>query len=242
MDQARLTTNLDFWAVDPVRTAPGNGREPVQPTRRLVCWMPGHSRLVRLRAGAVVLLATVAGLTAIAQDTNQPVQVEPRSAQVDYSNFRIITERNIFAARRSGRVTRGVAPRPQRRVEIFTLVGTLEAGNGAVAFFDGTSAEYRKGLRTGDTIAGFKLVQIGFKGVVLENEQGTVELRVGSQMRLDEDGQWRPSGSDEPFAGHSSAQFSAEADRVAGVAETTPTDPMNEVLRRLMQQREQELQ
>jgi len=188
---------------------------------------------------AAILLRTAAFAQ---ENTNQLVQAQTRSAQVDYSAFRIVTERNIFAARRSGRVTRGATPRQQRQTETVALVGTLEAGNGPVAFFDGSSAEYRKAAKIGDKIAGFAVAEINFKSVLLKNEQQTIELQVGTQMRLQDDGQWQPASST-AFAAQSSSDMTARGGGAdAGSGQSSSSDTVNEVLKRLMQQREQELQ
>ncbi len=176
------------------------------------------------------------------ENTNKPAQPQTTTAQVDYSAFRIITERNIFAARRSGRVTRGAAPRQQRQIETLTLVGTLEAGNGPVAFFDGTSSEYRKAVRRGEKIGAFTVTEINFKGVLLKSEQQQFELRVGTQMRLQDDAQWQAAGTDAFVAQSSADSIGASGESGGEPVATSSSDTMNEVLKRLMRQREQELQ
>lgn len=205
----------------------------------------GH-RHGRVRSAAVMAALVTGvmllGTAAFAQEnTNQPVQAQTRPAQVDYSTFRIITERNIFAARRSGRVTRGATPRQQRQTETIALVGTLEAGNGPVAFFDGSSAEYRKAAKTGDKIAGFTITEINFKSVLLKSEQQNIELQVGTQMRLQDDGQWQAANAT-AFAAQSGLGMTASGGADAESGQGGSSDTVNEVLKRLMQQREQELQ
>src|SRR5207248_6850196 len=89
------------------------------------------------------------------QSTNAP-------SRLDYSAFRIIADRNIFDPRRSARS----AP-PERtrrtytRTDSFGLVGTMSYHEkGTLAFFEGSSPDYKKVLKTDDTIAGFKVAAI----------------------------------------------------------------------------------
>ncbi|MDW7980594.1 MAG: hypothetical protein RMH97_08525 [Verrucomicrobiales bacterium] len=193
-------------------------------------------------AVGVAAICLVAGQALAQEATNQPPLTQVRGQNVDYSAFRIITERNIFAARRSGRVTRSAAPRPQRQVETLSLVGTLEAGNGPVAFFDGSSAEYRKAVKPGGKIAGFTVASVNFKGVVLQNDREAIELRVGAQLRMQEDGRWHAASADQLAAETGSAVAGSTAPRTNESADSASADTASDVLRRLMQERERELQ
>ena len=78
--------------------------------------------------------------SALAQTTNAP-------ARLSYDAFRMISDRNIFNpnryARGSAAATR-TDSRPASRVESFTLVGIMGYEKGVFAFFDGTSADYKK--------------------------------------------------------------------------------------------------
>lgn len=192
---------------------------------------------------AIVVATTLPSLSLTAQqNTNQPIQPQPQMQQPDYAAFRIITERNIFAARRSGRVTRSAAPRQQRQIESFTLVGTLETPNGTVAFFDGTSSEYRKATKLGDKIAGFTVAEINFKGALLKNEHQNIQLPVGSKLRLQDNGQWEPVSTSEFFPQSSSVPSGNITSQTTDPGEPGADGPINDVLKRLMQQRERELQ
>src|SRR5205085_7839701 len=96
-----------------------------------------------------------------AQSTNPP-------GRLDFQAFKILTERNIFDPNRSSDSGPRSEPRKAARVESFALVGTLSYEKGNFAFFDGSGSAYRKALKTGDTIAGYKIAEITAAGVKLE--------------------------------------------------------------------------
>jgi hypothetical protein len=118
-------------------------------------------------------------------------RVEASASQLDESAFRIVSERNVFNANRSGGQVR-LSTRRTSRVESFALVGTLAYEKGAFAFFDGSSSEFTKVLKPNGVIAGHKLVDILTDGVKLEADGKTFELAIGSAMRREDEGAWHP--------------------------------------------------
>lgn len=234
-------------------------------------------RLLRFPAGfGIAGLAWLLGaLPLAAQSTNGPTRL-------DYSSFRLIAERNIFNAYRSGRSSRSREDdqRPPARVDAFTLVGTMEYEKGLFAFFDSTSSEYRKTLQAGGAIGGYQLAEIGSGRVKLTNETAQHELRMGMQLRRQEGGEWEVRASGEAYASYSPRseragerggergsdrwggrgsdrrgdrgggnRTGAEADSsrstngaAAGATASTSSADADEVLKRLMQQREKETQ
>src|SRR2546425_1235805 len=77
----------------------------------------------RLCPGLLVMI--VASLFARAQDSNS-------TSRLDYSSFRIVSERNIFNPNRSSRSNRNTRTDSERRVKIesFALVGTMSYEKG----------------------------------------------------------------------------------------------------------------
>jgi len=156
-------------------------------------------------------------------------------ARPDYQSFKIITDRNIFDPNRSsGSPRRTEGPRPAR-VESFALVGTMSYENGTYAFFDGTSSSYRKAIKTGDMIAGYKVTDISPDRVKLETNGQQIELSVGVQMRKQDEGVWQLAGRAESFGTSSPATAATEKTESASGGEES------DVLKKLMQKREQEL-
>jgi hypothetical protein len=216
--------------------------------------------------GIACLAWLLCALPLPAQSTNGP-------ARLDYSSFRIIAERNIFNAYRSGRASRSREDdrRPPARVDAFTLVGTMDYEKGLFAFFDGTSSEYRKALQPGGAIGGYQLAEIGSGRVKLTNETAQHELRVGLQLRRQEGGEWEAHASGEAYASYSprserggergsdrwggrgsdrrgdragaeAATSSSTNGAPAATAASTSSADADEVLKRLMEQRERETQ
>jgi len=116
------------------------------------------------------------------------------SSRYDYSAFKLINERNIFNTRRSPRYVPSDRRETRRtRSESFALVGTMRYEKGLFAFFDGTRSDYRKVLKQDDTIAGFKITAIEPSHVVLASATNEVDLRVGKQLRREDEGEWKMS-------------------------------------------------
>ena len=130
---------------------------------------------------------------AFAQSTNVP-------AWPNYDAFRMISDRNIF---NPNRVARG-APRTNRNattsaghVESFTLVGLLSYEKGWFAFFEGTSADFKKVLQADTVIGPCKVASITADAVKLTLGTNDYALKVGMQMRREDEGQWFLSTSGE---------------------------------------------
>ena len=181
--------------------------------------------------GPVLLACVLSPLGAVAQETNA-------DARPDIQAFRIITERNIFNPNRSARRERTrTEPEAETRVKIesVALLGTMNYEKGWLAFFDGSDPDYRKALRPGDIIADHKIHEIAPNYVKLE--RGTnqpIDLRVGSQMKKREDGPWEISDRIETTVASTASTVSSP--------DTNASDGESDVIKRLMQQREQELQ
>jgi len=157
-------------------------------------------------------------------------------ASLDYAAFRVVADRNIFNPNRQGYRSGGARSRP-RSVETFSLVGIMSYEKGTFAFFDGSGSEYRKALKTNDTIAGYQLTAIEPNAVKLAIQTNELVLRVGMQMRREEDGPWlKPSLPDTASASLSSVTSSST--NSAPDAPSSGAD--NDILKKLMQRREQE--
>jgi hypothetical protein len=175
--------------------------------------------------------------TAFAQSTNS----SPAPSRLDYSSFRVIADRNIFNPNRRGgpfRSDRRESNQNRPSGDSFSLVGTILYQKGAFAFFDGTSSDYKQVLEPDGLIAGHKVKEVLPRSVKLEAGGKEIEMKIGAQMRK-EDGrwqlftatEWRPPSTDATNAPTATAS-AASAD--SGLE-------MNDVLKKLMEQREKEL-
>jgi hypothetical protein len=151
----------------------------------------------RWLGGGMIALMLATGDRVVAQPTNTP-------ARLDYSSFKLITDRNIFNPNRSARLprTEGRETRSEVRAESFALVGTMSYEKGLFAFFDGASSDYRKVLKTQDAIAGYKVMDIAPNQVKLASGTNEVNLPVGMQMRRKEEGGWTLSARVEADSPH----------------------------------------
>lgn len=205
------------------------GRLDVFPTR-LVCSL------------VALLTATAAG----AQTNGVP-------GPQDYASFsHFINDRNIFDPNRvphsynprtSHRLNR---PRPSSRQSGIQLVGTMSYDKGWFAFFGGNSADLSKVLPAGGKIADYTITEITPDTVRVEStdKKEPASLKVGDGFRQ-ENGKWvlakageLPAASSAPETAAASSTESADP----APAAPDPAGEPNEVLKRLMQQREKENQ
>ena len=187
-----------------------------------------HFLPIRCQARVVPLIIFLVscGVVGRAQNTNAP-------GRLDFQAFKILTERNIFDPNRSSDSGRPSEPKKAARVESFALVGTLSYEKGTFAFFDGSGSAYRKALKNGDTIAGYRVAEIAADHVKLEADGKKVELSVGVQMKKQDEGEWQLAGRAESLVASATAS-SAKTENSSGGEES-------DVLKKLMQKREQEL-
>ncbi len=200
------------------------------------------------------LLAWIAfgsGLTHAAE-TNQPAVLDSKALA------RRVAERNIFDPDRQPR-TRGES-RPISKPVVAVaadapemgLVGVMTFPKGTFAFFDGNAAEYRKTLQLQALIAGHTVTVITPQSVtLLESNRPPVLLKVGQRLRKDAEGVWKlaAGGSGEAFtrsggsAGTGSGTASSSPSTSSSSATSTTEDPpgSDEILKRLLKKREQEM-
>ncbi len=120
-----------------------------------------------------------------------------------------------------------------KNVDSLTLVGTMSYEKGTFAFFDGTSAEYKKALKLADWIAGYKVTEIAANVVKLASATNQVELRVGRQLRREEDGPWLLAAQTAPYAASGSGTSGTGSAAATSGAES-------DIVKRMMQRREKE--
>lgn len=197
--------------------------------------------LRRLKYPAMAALALALASHAQAQSNNVP-------GLTDYSAFsHFITERNIFDPNRYPRSSNHPAYHlpVSRSTPAFTLVGAMNYGKGMFAFFDGNNPDLRKVLFVSDTnsIAGYRATEITLAGVTLESadKTQTVRMKIGQMMRQEGD-EWQLAGYGGLPASASASALPAEDNlRSNAAAPPASSAPANDILKRLMEQREKEL-
>ena len=197
------------------------------------------------------LLAWIAfgsGLTHAAE-TNQPTVLDSKALA------RRVAERNIFDPDRQPRTRGESRPIPKPVVAVAAdapemgLVGVMTFPKGTFAFFDGNAAEYRKTLQLQALIAGHTVTAITPQSVTLSESNGPpVLLKVGQRLRKDAEGVWKlaAGGTGEAFtrsSGSVGAGSGAASSSSSSSATSTTEDPpgSDEILKRLLKKREQEM-
>lgn len=207
---------------------------------------------------------TNASVAAAAPEKEPEAKPATASGKLDYSSFKVVAERNIFNGNRSGQrmtSTRSSSQQRSVRVESFSLVGTLLTEDRApVAFFDGSSSEFRKALKAGGNIAGFSVKEILHAGVRLAQGTNILDVRVGTGMRREDEGLWKSSEGGTSYASGSSSSYSngngrsssrngsysgrgSNGDSPAASSSSAPpaaSADAAEILKRLMEKREKE--
>jgi len=164
-----------------------------------------------------------------------------------FDAYGIVRTRNIFDPARSGFsaaiVTRPrIVAQPSRRSSDFiTLTGIMVNGGKAFAFFGGSRPDYDKVLPVNGEIAGAKLTKIAPTGVEVNRNGKTVSIPVGQTMTFDSS---TPGAALAPAGNNFNAAPAAAAAPPAGDLPPTSTPlpgNLNEVMRRMMERRAQEL-
>ena len=172
----------------------------------------------------------------------------------DYAYFQLVNDRNIFnPARVPNRPDRPRSTETRRtpKVESLSLVGTLRYEKGIFAFFDGTSPEFRKALKSGDTVGGHRILSVTDSTVRLVVKDAAVDLKVGSQLRREDEGDWTLASGVTLGAspGGSSSSGSTPSSSASSNSSSTPSTASasgssgggaEDILRRLRERRAQE--
>lgn len=175
-----------------------------------------------------------------------------REGPTDFSAVaRTISDRNIFDPERQPRTPgapRRVTPKPSVRADApeFGLVGVMNYSRGAFAFFDGNSSDYRKAIQANGTIAGHTVTEIHQNSVKLSaGTNAPIELKIGSRIRKTSDGIWESAaGSTTAFNPVKSADSGSNSEGSgsgSGASSSGSSPAEDEILKRLLKKREQEM-
>jgi hypothetical protein len=166
------------------------------------------------------------------------------SSAVSLQSFKIVTQRNIFDPNRragSGERGRRIDPNRLARAEGFSLVGTLLDKRGEFAFFSGSDSKYKKVLKVAGTIADYKVTEVAPDYVELETNGNQIKMSVGMQMKKLDAGEWQLVDGTVALAKVSDTSASEVNDTETSDSGPATGGSADTVLKRLMQQREKEL-
>jgi hypothetical protein len=170
-------------------------------------------------------LAAAALLGCLAAAVAAPPPAPGTGAAESFESFRLIGNLNIFNSSRVGWTADSQRP----RMDIISLVGTMEFAKQRLAFFDGTEGGFRKVLHEGDTIADVTVTRIDAGGVRLTRDSALISLAMGQQLRRPPGGAWSVGAV--PEGGQ------LQPDSAAPAIPPGASD----VLKRLMEQRQNQL-
>jgi hypothetical protein len=175
-------------------------------------------------------------------------QTNAATNRLDYSAFKIVADRDIFDPNRyphSDRSPRRESRKATKTADLISLVGVMTYEKGTFVFLDGTSSDYRKVLKPTGSIAGFQLAEVNANQVKLVAGTNQFVLRVGSQLRRDEEGEWALSATAAPISSSASSAGSpapsSDSSDSSGSAAPAAGGSAADILKKLMQRREQEM-
>lgn len=159
-------------------------------------WFGRSLRVVRPRIPVMLLvMSSTVIFSSRAETTNAP-------SGPDYDAFRMISDRNIFNPNRRAGTTARTTPRPTpaatAQLEAISLVGIMAYEKGTFAFFDGTQSDYQQVLSAGADIGEYHIAQITPDQVRLTQGTNTYDLKVGMEMRREDEGNWFLTETSEP--------------------------------------------
>lgn len=158
----------------------------------------------------------------------QEEQDTPVFSGKSLSDFSLIIERNIFNPNRQKKEPERPVIETPKQDEI-SLVGTLVSETQRYAFFDGSSPEYSRVLAVGAEIGGGVIQTIDVSSIQLRLGEDDVSVPVGKRLVREEDQPWRLQDAPRRIESRSKNDGNKEQ----------PT-PANDLLRRLMERRNQE--
>ena len=184
-----------------------------------------------------LIVAMFVAISAKASDAAAPTNTAAGSS---FESFKIISERNIFNQNRSSRTARrdDARSKPAPVVHALSLVGTMSFDKGTFAFFDGSRPEYKKPLKAGEKIAGYEIKEIKPNGVKIANETNQFELKVGQQLRREDDAEWQIASARDAVVTNA-ANSGSETENPSSPSGASGSE--DEALKRLMEKRAKEL-
>lgn len=196
----------------------------------------------------VMIRAMLGGFAAVVA-LAQMSRAQAPEAGKNYDAYRLVQTRHIFDANR--RASRVESSRDTRREERSTsrssylaLTGTMVTDSKALAFFSGSSSENTRVVNVGDSVAGCRVNAISMQDVELVRDGKPVVLAIGNRLSLEGGGIEAHTATDPApaatIAAGETTPTSADA-TAATPAGDPPSSDKSEVLRRMLERRQQEM-
>jgi len=173
----------------------------------------------------------------------QESESAPTETGPSFENFELIWQRNIFDPSRRKQVEEPVVRAPEPVVYEFSLLGTLVTENNSYAFFEGNRSSLSGVVKQGESFEPFIVQAISTTSIQLVSGEENIPLKIGMTLRREEEQDWNVIDSESvgPSSGRSSDDSRPLASKSEEHDEETVDEDSNDVLKRLMEQRKQEL-
>lgn len=153
-----------------------------------------------------------------------------------FAGFRMVQTRNIFDPDRRPISPTQTGPRlqtpPAERNDFVALTGIMVTAEKSLAFFSGSRADYNKVLGVNAEIAGAKVTKITPANIEVERDGKRTSIAVGQTVPLD------PNAA--PAAAPTNLTPPPTAAAGASPSANAPPANASDVLRRMMERRQQE--
>jgi hypothetical protein len=166
----------------------------------------------------------------------------PAAAQ-GFEAYRAVRTRNIFDPERypssmevTARTHVATAAAPPKASDFIALTGIMVTDNKAFAFFSGSRADYDKVVAVNGEIAGAKVTKIATDKIEVERQGKKIDVGVGQTVPFD--GSAPAAAPANPVLSAAPAPSSGGGDSPASGA---PPGNLSEVMRRMMERRQQQL-
>jgi hypothetical protein len=195
----------------------------------------GRGYLFGLGLAAVAVVAILLGGATAAVTSAPAPALAPAAGQVtSFASFQLIGNLNIFNPNRVGYVPGGAQPHS----DTIAFVGTMDSAKGRLAFFNSSNPSFRKAMGQGGMIADFTVTRIETDRVEVTKDSKSTWLAMGQQLRRPPGGEWEPGAG-----GSLAADLGPDAGPDATASPAAPVIPADadEVVKRLMEKRQQQL-
>ncbi len=170
-------------------------------------------------------------------------QTTPPDSGPQFENFELIWQRNIFDPTRKKVEPEPIVQEPEPEIDEFALIGTLVTDIESYAFFEGNRPELNGVIKEGNSIDQFLVEAIATTSIHLVSGEKRIPFDVGMALQRIDDQDWelvdnRRGGSPLDRSTPSSGPLAANSEKEEDESNSEGT---NDVLKRLMEQRKQEL-
>lgn len=197
----------------------------------------------------IPLLLAAAGLCSLNAGEPAALQTPPASTKTSFNYYKLLQTRNIFSPDRRAMPAPHAGPvagsdmKPVTRADYVALTGIMVTDGKSLAFFAGSRPEYNKVLTVQGTMASGTITKITPSNIEVERNGKTIAVAVGQTLPFDDSA---PAAApktvaQEPATAPATESSPGPSGNTPSPASTPAPDP-SDIMRRMMEKRQQELQ